>query len=299
VTLYVVPEADKKVPDVRGMLYVDAEAKLNEEGFVPKSVSEYNRDVAPGKVIKTDPEGGTPHAELTVLVYVATDTTPEAVVPDLSGWDEKTAKEMLESVRLRLDPDVRKIDSDLEEGKVVWQSHDPKTKVPENTRIQIKVSNGVRPAVTASLSIPLPNRGGDGLLKIYLDSILVKEATVLLVGGSYTAALEGSGAAALLQAYVDDERIYSCTLDFISDPPVLSNAKIYFEDTPLPAVPDVRLKTQADAIAALSAAGYDDVLVDSAGPPLAVLLSGVVARQSPAGGTKADTDTQITIFVYD
>jgi len=297
VTLYVVQDIDRRVPDVRGMLYEDAKKKLDEQGFVPRPVSEYTRDVEEGKVIRTDPKEGTPHPLMRdVIVYVANGQVPETEVPDLIGWDADNAKELLESAKLKLDPDIQKIDSAEEEGKIVWQSHDPKTKVALNTRITVKVSNGKQPTVTFSHAIPLPSRSGDGLLKIYLDGTLIKEVTVLLDGGTYSVALEGSGPAVSLQATLEGSRIYSCTIDFTADPPTVSNV----EDNTQPVVPNVLGKTEEEAIAVLNEAGYEDVVTVSGGMGIPILApSGTVRSQSPRQGTRADYSTQITLEIYD
>ena len=297
VALYVVPLIDTKVPDVRGMLFDEAKKVLDDANFTPKLVSEYTRDVEEGKVVRTDPVQGTPLAQFQpVNVYVATRVTVKDIeVPELIGWDADTAKELLESVELKLDPNIQKIDSDEEEGKIVWQSINPKTKVAPDTNIQVKVSNGTPPSVSGAFAIPLPSRGGDGRLKIYLDNTLVKEATVLLDGSPYSVTLEGSGAAVSLQAYLDDSKIYSATLDFTSNPPAVSNVV----DNTLPTVPNAVGKSEEEATALLIEAGYENVVRESAGQSIIGLLAGTVTKQSPRAGTRAPNTDEITIYVYD
>jgi beta-lactam-binding protein with PASTA domain len=105
-----------------------------------------------------------------------------------------------------------------------------------------------------------------------------------------------------LKANIDGALIYSCTLDFLSDPPRRSEAQTHFTTEALPTVPNVVGKTEADAIAALVEAGYSDYAVESAGEPLLgdlFSLSGTVSRQSPRGGAAAEHGTTITIYVYD
>jgi beta-lactam-binding protein with PASTA domain len=193
-----------------------------------------------------------------------------------------------------MDADVEEMDSDLEKGKVAWQSIDAGEMVSKGTRIQVRLSSGKAPARAVTLNIPLPNRPGEeGLLRIYVDLLKVKEESVLL-NGEYPVRVEGSGAQAAVEATLDNTRLYTATVDFSADPPVVSNERSHID---LPTVPDVTGMTEQQARDELRLAGYNSVEVYTRRNLSPFARSGVVGSQTPGGNSQADYNAQVIIYI--
>ncbi|MCL2106695.1 MAG: Stk1 family PASTA domain-containing Ser/Thr kinase [Oscillospiraceae bacterium] len=300
VTLFVSASATTPVPDVVGLPFADAEAKLRNAGFEPIRFNEYNTEIAEGKVIRSDPaakrqlESGKP-----VRIYVALKEDPNAVeVPDVKGWSLEDAKSMLEQVGLVLDEsNVQKVNSLQAEGKVVYQSVDPTKSVSLGTKISVHVSNGIPPEQSVSVNIQLPNRdGAEGSLKVYVNNEKIDEKAVLLTGvSSYPVSVKGQGADQKVQITLDEKTVYTATVDFTKDPPVISNEQVITEKFP---VPNVLGKEEDEALEILSEAGFDNVTVVPGDPGFFSDYrgtSGVVYDQKPSGSQTPET--QITLYV--
>ena len=292
VTLYVSESEDGVVPDVTGLYYAEAEQKVREAGYLPKSATKVSPNVEEGKVVGTEPKARTPLASgKTVTIYMAV-SDKQVEVPMLIGWSLDEAEAMLESVGLVLDrTDIPEIDSNELKGKVAEQSIEAKTKVAEGTSIKVSVSNGNGASQSVVLTVPMPNTGVETSVRVYLDGVQVKEETII-VRDRYTVTVEGKEPAEL-EVRLNGQRVYTATINFDKAPPTLSNERTY--DT-RPTVPNVTGQTEEQAKATLEAAGYKNVVVDYRGAFLGI-ASGRVAEQSPTGGSHADYDTEITLVV--
>jgi len=294
VTLYVSQSAQGTVPDVVGMLYSDAERKIIEAGYLPKPERKYSTTVEVGKVVSTNPKARTPLAMgESVTIYMADDVNPNQVdMPSLIGWTLDEAEAILESVKLKLDrDDVPEVDSDELEGKVAEQSIQPKVKVAQGTVIKVSLSNGLGASRSAVVEVPMPNTGVEATVRVYLDSALVKEETII-VRSSYAVTVEGKQPA-VLEVRLDGKKAYTATVNFDQDPPTLSNEQTYDSR---PTVPGVVGQSEERARQTLNDAGYNNIAVDYRTAFLGI-AAGQVAEQSPRGGTQADYDTEITIVV--
>jgi len=304
ITLFVVQDAPRRVPDVRNLPLAEAQTKINEVGLIPKEIPQFNMQVDEGHVISSDPAQGTEvQVGQQVLLYVATRTPENQVdMPDLLGWDVDTASEMLKSVNLVLDSNVQEVDSNEPEGDIIWQSVDRGEKVAEGTRISVRVSNGNTPTRNIDVNIPLP-ASGSGRLVVFVDGVQVFSNNILLSGGR-SVPVSGSGRNVPLQADLDGTKIFTATIDFSTNPPTVSNevSTLPQVDT-RPTVPNVVGRSEESAIELLESQGFTNIYVTyiTAGNFIEGILaqSGNVARQTPRANAHADYDDLITLEVYD
>lgn len=131
------------VPDITADNRQNAELKLKSLG-IKYTLEEINDDVyAAGQVIKTEPAAGEnlPSGEtLTVYISIGPDSGDKEV-PKLTDITEAAALAKLLDAGLRLG-EVSYVKSEKKAGTVVSQSISEKTKVSQNTKIDISVSGG-------------------------------------------------------------------------------------------------------------------------------------------------------------
>jgi len=298
VTLYVSQDTEKRVPNVVGMSYADAERKIIEAGFIPKPDTKYSPTVEEGKILSTDPKANTPLAAgqpVTIIMAVSVDKDKLVDMPSLISWSLDDAEEMLESAKLKLDrTDISEIDSNEEKGKVAWQEFEAKSKVAMGTAVKVKISNGLGAKRSAVVAVPMPNTGAEATVSVYLDGKLVKEESII-VTDKYSVTLEGNKPAAL-EVRINGKKAYTATINFDLNPPTLSNDQVH---DARPTVPNVLGLTEERAIDTLNAAGYKTVTVDYRGSVIGFVASGLVAEQTPSANTPADYGTEITIVVIE
>ena len=121
-----------------------------------------SNDVEEGRVISTQPAGGTSVSEgATVTIYISNgkgnNDDEYTLVPNLLGKTESEARAALESANLLLG-EVQQVTSEKEKGTVVKQSEAEGNRVKKNKAIDIRISNGkgATPSPTAS-SDPTPS----------------------------------------------------------------------------------------------------------------------------------------------
>jgi len=304
VRIYIADDTARRVPDVRNMPAGEAEATLRAAGLNPRPVPYNTTRVDEGYVVRSDPaHGASATLGQMVILYVATIADPEEVeMPDLIGFDIDTAREILESVELRLPANaIERVDSHEPEDTVVWQNFDPEEMIPRHSRIEVHISTG-QPAVRdADVTIPLPNRlVGSGRLTIYLDGVQ-EFSQVVLLNGPRSFSISGAGEDVQLQANLDGARIFTAEIDFTQDPPEVSNQRNFQEDD-LSQVPNVVGMTRTEAIGRLYEAGFENVNVTFISPGVIsgiFATSGTVASQNPRAWTRHDYDVIIELEVYE
>ncbi|MDR2646510.1 MAG: Stk1 family PASTA domain-containing Ser/Thr kinase [Oscillospiraceae bacterium] len=298
VTLTVAIETTSTVPDVVGFSVADAEAEVENNGFVAVVLTEFSTTVKKGDIVRTDPKSGTKlERNKTVKIYMAVDedTQNKTKVPDLLGWTVEQAKTMLSQRELLLDEaTVQEVDSTEAKGKIVWQSLDAEKEVPKNTKVSVRVSSGKAAVARLSLQIALPNQQGEGVLRVYLNAVRKIQENVLLDGSNFTVEVEGSGSAENLQVTLDGTAIYTATVDFTKTPPAATEIK---QTEPTPSIPSLVGKQRAEAIAILEGLGYTNIIVTESSLPISIaFVSGMVMAQTPTPGSYP-TNTQITLDV--
>jgi serine/threonine-protein kinase len=196
---------------------------------------------------------------------------PEVTVPSVVGQSLADAVEELTSAGL--DAQVVDVDSDRTPGTVTGQAPSAGTVVVEGTQVRINVSRGPAP-VTVPNVIGFPydqgaselQRAGFGVARVEVDSDLTKGIVVGQDPDGGSSSAKGS----------------TVTLS-VSKGPTTS------------AVPDVTNQDVAVAKTTLEAAGFRvrTVVEDTDDPA----QDGIVVSQDPIGGTQADPNSQVTLFV--
>ncbi len=142
----VVPEDNVKqaeVPDVTNKELSEAVATLKNSGFsyVVNEVS--SQSITKGCVVNTSPAAGE-EASTDTQIIITVSTGPQTVttnVPKLIGLSKNAAIEKIEANNLSVG-EITKVDSEYEEGTVIWQSIDSGETVEEHTTIDIQISRG-------------------------------------------------------------------------------------------------------------------------------------------------------------
>lgn len=300
------------VNDVYGQSYIAAKQTLEAAGFVVTEDLVFDPSVEEGSVISTSPERGDEAAVgSTVTIIISTHTDEDAVeVPQIVGHTQDIAEELLISVGLVVG-EVTPQDSTLPAGTVIEQTPVEKEFLHAGDKVDIVVSSGNAPTVAVNMTIRLPYKNGDaGELKVYLNNAAVADATaeVLLNGSTYSFTVSGSGNADTLIVKIDGSDIYSCNLNFTTDPVNVSNEKtiedayydsFYYGKTTT--IPNVTGMTRAEATAKLNEKGFYNVTVETQ-TTLDTSKIGVVMSQRPAVSgldvfKQYSTDTAIVLVV--
>ncbi len=292
-----VSEEKIAVPNVLKDTLTDATAKLKNAGFEVYSVPQQSTEKA-GTVLSTSPAGGTQASKgSTITVYFASEQ--ELVqVPNLIDQDIDTARELLESVNLKLDDNIEKKDSDKPEGTVIAQSYNDTEKVPEGTPIKITVSTGVPSSSEANIVFTLPSYSGgvSKTIKAANNNNVFMEQSVILDGSQYTISVTGSGSTNAVKVYIDSDLFYECNIDFTKNPAVISNERKY-DVSESSTIPNVIGSSEIMAIGTLKNSGFNNVNVIYE-PVTDFTKNGMVLNQSPSNKIREyPLDTEITITV--
>lgn len=219
VTLTVATHEDTlTVPDVYNKDANIAKQQISLAQLVPEIQTINDDTVEEGKVIRTSPERGDPvTAGDKVILFVSTGKSGNEVeVPSVVNLSFEDAKAQLESMGLGI-RQVKEVDSDKAKGTVISQSIKDKEMVSKGTIIDVEVSSGNKPAKTVNITFDLPNIGGTGTLKVFLDNQGLSEfdSQVLLSGGTYSkVAVSGTGTNSEVVITINDETYYKCNINF-------------------------------------------------------------------------------------
>lgn len=293
ITLTVATRKDTlSVPDVYGKDSSVAKQELSLAKLIPEIVTIDDASVKEGKVIRTSPERGEPVAAGDkIQVFVSTGkNSSEVSVPPIVDITVDEAKELLASLDLSIGQITEK-DSDKPKGTILQQSIKADSKVPKGTVIDVVVSKGTK---SVKLAFNLPDVGGDGELKAFLNNDQVATAQVLLNGNQYDKiSVSGTGTNSEVTVTINGKTIYKCTVDF--EKGTVSDEQ-YFEysnglDTEI-SVPNVVNLDKLTATTALRLAGFKVEVEEESVTNESE--NGVVLRQS---ATSAKVGSTITIVV--
>lgn len=129
--------------DLVGMTQTEAETKLKSMGLATKITNETSDTVEIGKVIRTNPAGGTQvslGSTVEVVVSLGEEDT-QVTVPNVKGISEATAKTTLTNLGLVVTVDTG-TSSSVSVGEVMGQSIAAGTKVDTGTEITITINGG-------------------------------------------------------------------------------------------------------------------------------------------------------------
>ncbi len=272
--------AETLVPDVVGSTQDKATSVLAEAGYTVETKTGYDEDVEKGLVADQSPGGGT-SAEpgTTVSILVSAGGNPEVVVPAVVGLTEQNAAELLEDAGL--EPVSSPSFSDAAPvGVVISQDPDAGAAVPVGSPVNIAVSQGPKPADTATV----PEVVGKS----------EPEATDLLVQAGYQVAVTRVFSETVPKDVVGAQ----LPAPGIVTPPGITVA-LLVSDGPRPGlefatVPDVRGMTLDEATAALDQAG---LMVTSSELYTQLAPEGRVFAQLPPAGYPVAPGSTVLVIV--
>lgn len=258
------------VPATAGMAPADAQAIIEKDGFTTKLVETNDATVAVGKVIDSDPKGGTSVARgstIKILVSVG----PKIVdTPTFAGLTETEAKKKAEELGFKLKTSSQHFSADVAKGKVISAVDGAgaalPAKYPVGGQVQFVVSLGAIPPV-AGLTVA--------------DATKALTDVGLVVGATSEEFSDTVASGSVISLAVPEGSVTTGT-----------NVTLVVSKGPdLVTVPNVVGKSIKDAIAVLESAGFgfatevDQELWDAK----------AVRSQSPAGDSKAKRGTVVTI----
>ncbi|WP_295585227.1 Stk1 family PASTA domain-containing Ser/Thr kinase [uncultured Oscillibacter sp.] len=170
---------------------------------------EFSDEISDGYVIRTDPaEGATLKKGDTIKVYVSKGPELERFpVPPFVGQNIDKVREQLKTTwKLTCtDADIETVDSDRPAGEIVWQSIESGTEVTEGSTIKFKVSSGLAPSQTRTISVVLPQDGRESVdVWVTVDGEEQYNNRVSCSQGSVSVSLTGYGTQHV-QVYIDGE----------------------------------------------------------------------------------------------
>jgi serine/threonine-protein kinase len=127
------------VPTVDGLPQEEAEQQLTEAGFRVDAEREFSDQVRSGRVIATQPPGGTVIERGTTVTLQVSRGPEQAEVPDVVGQTEDNARSALESANLRVG-EVTEEESDEEAGTVIDQSPAAGEEVDRDSAVDLTVA---------------------------------------------------------------------------------------------------------------------------------------------------------------
>ena len=134
---------EKEVSDVVGMQYDVAKRALEQDGFtVAEPVEEASEDVAKGDVISQNPEAGTKAAEGDEIELTVSSGPGDVAIPQLTGFQFRDAKELLESDKYGLKVKRNNQESSAPENEVINSNPPQGTEVARGSTVTLLVSQG-------------------------------------------------------------------------------------------------------------------------------------------------------------
>jgi eukaryotic-like serine/threonine-protein kinase len=259
------------VPYVVGIPASLAVKNIEDAGLVPQVRRVSNSDVEEGIVIAQNPTEGTRVDKEEVVRIDVSSGKPEVTIPSVVGQTAEDA--VAELTRAGLVAQVVEVNSDRDEGTVTGQSPGAGIVVVEGTQVRINVSKGPKPATVPNVvGLPYDQAASELQRAGFVPSRIDEESDQ--AAGIVTRQTPSGGSEA--------SRGSTVTVS-VSKGPSTS------------AVPDVTTQDIAIAQTTLQAAGFRWRIVYEDTDDLA--QDGIVNAQDPVGGSQAEPNTIVTLFV--
>ncbi|MBQ6933173.1 MAG: Stk1 family PASTA domain-containing Ser/Thr kinase [Clostridia bacterium] len=162
------------LPDYTGKEYRQVEIDIGKLGVEYREEWEFNEEVEKNCVISTTPGVGTSiEDDLTVVLLISKGKElKEVTMPDLKNYSQEDAVAELKKLNLGIG-EIKRVDSKEQDGVVIFQSIPAKSKVLEETVVDLQISRNVTPKKVAKIiTLPVSNYGNDFLLSVYVNGEL-------------------------------------------------------------------------------------------------------------------------------
>ncbi|MFD6270929.1 Stk1 family PASTA domain-containing Ser/Thr kinase [Nocardia asteroides] len=264
------------VPDVSGQPSQQAQTALQQAGFSVAVQQKPDGKVTPGNVIATQPLGGSRIDEgSTVTLQVSTGPS-QVQLPRLVGLTQSEAEQKLNSMGLRLDPNVqRKESSTAEVDKVIGQEPSAGSRVDVDQTVVVTIGKGpeqvpVPFVVGQDISVAQPNLAASAGF-----NVVVQEVKSSKPKGEVLSTSPAGGSTADKGSIVTVQ--------------VSAGDKIN--------VPDLSGLTPVQAQEQLRAAGWTGQLSQTTVITLDGSASGKILGQSPSAGASVTMNSNILVQV--
>jgi eukaryotic-like serine/threonine-protein kinase len=129
------------VPSVMSLTQDQAVAKLRSVGFVA-AISTTTSQAEKGKVIDQSPQAGERHPAKTTVTITVSSGPGEAVVPDVTGFNEDSAKAAITAIGLTVGQVKSVNDPKVDKGKVIETVPKANSTVTAGSAVILRVSSG-------------------------------------------------------------------------------------------------------------------------------------------------------------
>jgi len=129
------------VPSVMSLTQNQAVAKLRSVGFVA-AISTTTSEAEKGKVIDQSPQAGERHPAKTTVTITVSSGPGEAVVPDVTGFNEDSAKAAITAIGLTVGQVKSVNDPKVDKGKVIETVPKANSTVTAGSAVILRVSSG-------------------------------------------------------------------------------------------------------------------------------------------------------------
>ncbi len=264
------------VPDVRGQAQADATSAIESAGLVVGEIDQRtNANIPEGSAVRSEPAAGTEVDQGSSVVLVISQGPKQVAVPDIVGLTESDAMSTLAGAELAAGSAGEAFSDTIAAGSVISSDPPAGTTVDAGSSVDYVISRGVE-------QVAVPDLSGAAA-----DAEQTLTDAGLVVGG-------------VTQAFSDEV----LAGDVISQDPAASmsvdigSAVDYVVSegvTPDVDVPDVRDLSQADANAAIEAAGLTvGQTVDQSNEKVA---AGNAIKTEPAAGSQVPLGSPLTLFL--
>lgn len=221
------PKETMKMPDVVNLSCNIAQLSLKSYDAEIVMIPQMSMSKEFGTVLRTEPVAGqTVSPGSTITIYYASDEDL-VEVPNLIGYNVNTAKKLLESVGLTLDPHYEYVNSSKRKGAIVYQSFDKTKKIPLGWSVSVKISTGTTDPVTTTITIKLPKEKTNRTqpVNIYLNNDKIYSKNLLIDGSDYSFSISGRGTANTVKVVIDGSDYYTCKVNFTQSPAKITDSQ--------------------------------------------------------------------------
>lgn len=269
------PGARVLIPELRGATESSARATLDQQGVGITVATAFDEKVEKGKVVSTDPPGGTQIMRMNSVTLLISKGPQLYAVPNVVGQSQADAKAALEKNSLALGKVTQAYDESVAKGLVVSQGRKVGTEFRSGTTVDIVLSRGPAPVEVPSLVGKSPEDA---------EQLLTAQDLKAEQGEDVYSDEVPEGQVAEQGTEAGTQVSKGATVEFrVSKGPELF------------AVPSVINKSTAEARSILKAAGFE-VQVRSGGV-FGTVFDRVVG-QDPRSGQMLKKGSTVTITVY-
>ena len=264
------------VPNVVGKQLDDAKPQLVALGFTVDTTFEDNPDFDDGEVISQDPEGNADLAQGGTVKLTVSNGAPAIDIPEVIGFSEEDARSALSDAGFTDISSEPVFDDTVEPGHVAEQDPPAGEQAPRNAPITLRISQGPDQRTVPSDLAGRTAAEAEAILQQQEFKVVQQPENSTTVPDGTVIRTDPPGGSVL-------DKGSTVTLIVSAGPEQVI-------------VPSVTEKTEETARSELTTAGFQVEVTEQTIPP-GDPDDGRVISQDPAGGTKADKGSTVTITV--